>query len=504
MTKEEKELIEFEKRMKWVSENTKNGMPAYETEVEKEARIKLLLGNYEQFCLYYFPNYCFAPLGFFHKEAAEYMYTHPNTIGLFQWSREFGKSTHFTFMFPLFLYFNDELTGMIAASANGKIAERLLIDIRAAFQANHRLIHDFGEQKSYGTWEASAFVTKRNVGFYAFGRETSPRGVRFESKRPNYAAIDDLNDKKTLKNDDLSNEDFEWVKEDVAPALSTKKWWIAVPQNKFHKNCVTSKYEESGIENVYLSRVNALNEEGESNYPENFSTQELTDKIAASGEISGQREYMNNPIEEGKVFKLEDIRYTKILPYKDYDVLVAYSDPSYTNNAKSDYKATGLLGKIGKKYHLLKVWIDRVPVATMFRWHYDFDELVGDHALVNHSMESNFIQGIVHFAVLQELAIELDRMLRINGDDRSKPDKFQRITSMQPLFAFGLIEFNEAEKDSKGMKRLVQQLIGFERGNRLNDDGPDMLESGITLAETLAVTNVAPIYIPRTESKYSF
>ncbi|MEY4904808.1 MAG: hypothetical protein RLZZ292_2623, partial [Bacteroidota bacterium] len=286
MTNEEREKRAFEKRMRWVSESTAIGIPAYESEKEKKARIDANLADYERFCMYYFPNYCFAKFGKFHKEAATYMRNNPNTIGLLQWSRSYGKSTHYSFMFPLFLYYNDELTGMISGSANEKLATRILNDIRIAFQTNHRLLHDFGEQKTYGQWEAAAFVTTKNVGFYAFGRDSSPRGTRFEAKRPNYATIDDLNDKKQLKNDELSNDDFEWVKEDVGPALDIKKWWIAVPQNKFHRNCVTTKYEESGIQNVYLSRVNALDEYGESTYPEHFSTAEILNKMASMGEIS--------------------------------------------------------------------------------------------------------------------------------------------------------------------------------------------------------------------------
>jgi phage terminase large subunit-like protein len=213
---------------------------------------------------------------------------------------------------------------------------------------------------------------------------------------------------------------------------------------------------------------------------------------------------MNNPVEVGKVFKLEDIQYTIPLPYTAYDALIAYSDPSYTNSAKSDYKATGLIGKIGKKYHFLKVFIDRVDIATMFGWHYEIDEEVGDNALITHAMEANFIQGVVHFAVLQKLAEKKGRMLRIRGDTRSKPDKFQRISSLQPLFAFGSILFNIHEKENKGMKRMEQQLIGFERGSRLNDDGPDMGEGGITMLEEICGSGEAPDYVERAASKYDY
>jgi hypothetical protein len=47
MTNEEREKRAFEKRMRWVSESTAIGIPAYESEKEKKARIDANLADYE-------------------------------------------------------------------------------------------------------------------------------------------------------------------------------------------------------------------------------------------------------------------------------------------------------------------------------------------------------------------------------------------------------------------------------------------------------------------------
>ena len=54
---------------------------------DKNKRIKKLLGNYEAFCNYYFPEYCYAPFSSFHKTIQKEIVNKPNNIYLAQWSR---------------------------------------------------------------------------------------------------------------------------------------------------------------------------------------------------------------------------------------------------------------------------------------------------------------------------------------------------------------------------------------------------------------------------------
>ena len=505
MPKSEKHLlIAFEEKMNRIYDATQHGLNPYESEEEKEERIKKNLKNYSQFCKYYFPNYCQAEMADFHIKTANYLHKNWNVVALIQWAREFAKSTHYLIMFPLFLYFNDELEGMMVGSANQDLAANLLSDIKANFEANQRLINDFGDQKSFGNWSEDRFVTKKGIGFYAFGKNQSPRGTRFSHRRPNYGAIDDLNDRKMLKNDSLCREAFEWVKEDFMGALSTKKWKLVIPQNKFHKNTVTALFENDRDIKTYLSRVNMLNDEGESNWPQYFSTKICEEKIKSVGHLSAQREYFNKPVEEGKIFKRDYFTWVKRLPFKHYDYLLQYTDPSYKNSDKSDYKASILIGKKGIYFDVLKAFVDKVSIKEMFKWHYLTDQWVGDPSSVRHYMEANFIQDM-HLKVLKPLAKEKGRFLRLSGDYRSKPDKFQRISSLEPMFENALIRFNKAEENNPHMNRLVDQLLGFEKGSNISDDGPDALEGGITKLSELMIESEPPKAVARKKrSKYAF
>ncbi len=502
-TNDKRLLSAFEEKMIRIAESTATGINPFETKEEKEARVKRLLKNYEAYCAYYFPSYCSAKMADFHRRESRYADRHWNEVILWQWSREFAKSTHANLLRPLFMYFNGQLDGMMTGSANEDLAANLLSDIKANFEGNHRILNDFGDRRSFGNWTDTEFVTNDGVMFKAFGVKQSPRGTRFRHKRPNYGVVDDLQDKESLKNDKISQEHFEWVKEDFMGALSTKKWQLIVPQNRFHKNTVTAKFEADREIKKHVSRVDMLNAQGESNWPENFTTDQCKAKMASVGTISASREYMNTPIEEGKVFKREQVVFKTRLPYDRYDFLVAYSDPSFKATEKSDYKATVLVGKKGLRRSVLKVFIGRVSAKQMFMWHYTMDDTVGDHTMIDHMMEANFIQDM-HLNLLVPLAEEKGRLLRLTGDHRSKPHKHQRIESMQPIFENELIDFNITEKDNPGMIELINQLCAFEKGQSINDDGPDALEGALFILDTKIPEGHEPKYIPKAKSKYEY
>lgn len=475
-------IIEFEELVDIIQASTT--IDVYESAGDKRKRIAGLLDNYEAFCNYYFPEYCFAPFAWFHKQIPPHIAATPNNIYLLQWSREFAKSTHAGLFLPLFLKFRGELTGMMVGSYNETMAAEKLADIRANLEANQRLINDFGEQKSLGNWESGMFKTKDGIPFYGFGKRQSPRGTKFKWKRPNYGLIDDLNDKRELKNDDIAQEDMDWVIEELKPALWIKKWWLVVAQNKFNDNTVTAKLEDDEDIKCTAYQVNMEDENGDSNWPENFSNEDCATLRESEG--GGYiRERMNTPFEEGKMFKAEWLsHWVKALAFHKYDTtLVHYLDPSYKATEKSDYKFWVLLAKTGKFYDVLKAWGERTTSKAMWEWAFEMDDLVGEDGMIKHAMEANFIQEDIHKHELERVEEDRNRPLRLFWDYRKKPHKEERIESLVPLFQRGLIRFNEAERQDPGMKLLRKQFLAFEKGSRINDDGPDATEGAIWIID---------------------
>jgi predicted phage terminase large subunit-like protein len=470
-------IIDFEELVDVIKSST--SVNPFESSGDKRKRISHLLSDYPAFCAYYFPEYCFAPFAWFHKEHFPFIARNPNDIYLLQYAREFAKSTHGGLFMPMFLKFNNQLNGMIVGSHDENMAAQKLMDIQANLENNQRIINDFGEQMSWGDWESGQFKTRDDIAFYGFGKRQSPRGYKFKWRRPNYGLVDDLNDSRQLKNDDIALEDKRWVMEELKPALWIKNWWLVIAQNKFHDNTVTALIESDEDLRKTVFRVNMEDEKGNCNWPENFTKEEM--KLLKESEGGAFiRERQNTPYEEGTIFQAEHLGWIDPLPLDKYDgVLVHYLDPSYKATEKSDFKAWILLGKTGLYYHILKSWIERTSSKSMWEYAFMVDDDVGELNTIKHAMEANFIQEDIHGKELQRVEFDKGRALRVSMDHRNKPDKFQRIETLQPLFQRGLIKFNRKEQHSPGMKLLRKQLLAFEKGSRINDDGPDALEGAI-------------------------
>lgn len=485
LPKNKKIIVAFEDLLSNIESSTP--LDLRETKAQKQERIQHLLGNYEAFCNYYFPEYCYAPFAHFHKAIQADIVEHSNNIFLEQWSRGFAKSTHFGLFLPLFLKFNGLLNGMIVGSNTQDLAAEKLADIQANLQANKRIINDFGEQMSYGNWEDGLFKTKDDVAFYGFGKAQTPRGVRFKWKRPNYGLVDDLNMARSLKNIDIALEDMKWVLEELKPALWTRQWWLVVAQNKFHDATVTSLLEDDEEVKTVVHRINIVDEAGKSNWKENpdFSEEAIQELQETEG-AGFIRERMNTPFEEGKTFKAEWLREWVDCKNIKYDnVLIHYLDPSYKSSDKSDYKAWILLGKKNLYYDVICAWVRKETSTEMWRHAYyiDSQKLTKNEITIKHCMEGNFIQEEMHKKELERVEEEEGRALRLSYDNRKKGDKFERIETLQPLFKRGLIRFNSHFIANNDMKLLRTQLLAIEKGSRINDDGPDALEGAIWMAD---------------------
>lgn len=97
-------------------------------------------------------------------------------------------------------------------------------------------------------------------------------------------------------------------------------------------------------------------------------------------------------------------------------------------------------------------------------------------------MEANFMQD----TILDEFRREGELrgyQLPITGDKRKKPDKFQRVEAVSPLWERGFVCYDEAQKDDPDMLAGIDQTLAFEKGMRGHDDGPDADEGAIWILQ---------------------
>lgn len=480
-----------------------------ETEKEKLARIKKVRGDYAAFVDYYFPHYTInpetgktTPCADFHIKAANKVKKERNLKAVFKWHRGAAKSTHLDIFIPLWLKCQEikQLNVMVLVGKSEDNANTLLADIQAELQFNLRYIHDFGQQYNNGSWEDGEFVTKDGTAFFARGRGQSPRGLRYRSHRPDYIVIDDLDDDELCESPARVTRLTNWVKEALFGALDGGRGRFIMVGNLIAKNSVLANI--AATDGVHVSQVNIWDKDGNVSWGAKWTPDEVKAIERFQGYRSFQKEYMNNPITEGAVFRQDWIKWGKLPDLQKFEELILYIDPSFKGTTKNDYKAAKLWGKVGSQLWHIKAFVRQCSVAEMVRWLYDLYEWsLQKNIAIKWYMEANFMQD----TILDEFRREGDLrgyQLPISGDKRKKPDKFQRVEAISPLWERGFVTYNEDEKNDPDMLAGIDQTLAFEKGMRGHDDAPDADEGAIWyLQKHTRVNSFTPSFGRRNNAK---
>lgn len=475
---------------------------------QKAERIERLKNDFQAFCQYYFggyeDGYMSAPFGWFHLKAAKIITEDKNAFACLEWPREHAKSVFAAVFLPLFLKARGELTGMVVASANDDKACGLLSDIQAQLSSNQRYINDFGIQVSLGDWRDGKFSTTDGIGFWAFGRGQSPRGIRKAAKRPNYALIDDIDDKTIVKNPARVAEAIDWVIEDLFGALGIKQARLIMAGNRIHKNSILANFvgdvEDGDPKREGLIHIKVFATENKQHgkayidepnakpaWKENYTLDHLKIKFQKMGGIQSRsvlREYYHEHAEQGLVFKPEWLQWGKVP--KTFDRIVIYCDPSFKDTKTSDFKAIVAVGKKAERLYILRAWVRKASVLSMVKTFYDWhDGEFGGKA--TYHIESNMLQDMLHDSFTTE-AKERGYAIPYQADRRKKENKESRIENLSPLFERGYIIFNEDLRSDVDIATLRQQLLAFGDG-REHDDAPDALEGAVYLLQKMSRTS---------------
>lgn len=486
------EIIKAQERWKQHCETVQaaTAVNINETQAQRLARIRHLRTDYAAFVDYYFPHWTVnpetgksTPCAPFHVSAANKILKDRNLKAAFQWHRGAAKSTNMDVFVPMWLMAQEhrEINVMVLVGKSEDNAKTLLGDIQAELQYNQRYIHDFGEQYNVGTWEEGEFVTRSEVAFFARGRGQSPRGLRYRSHRPDYVIIDDLDDDELVESPARVTKLFDWVRSALFGTLDGGRGRFIMVGNLIAKNSVLAKWCD--IKSVHVTKVNIYDNKGGISWASKWMPQEVKDIENVVGYRAFQKEYMNNPIIEGAIFRNEWIRWGKRPAWSKFSGIVLYIDPSFKGSIKNDYKAAKLWGKAGTTLYHLRAFVRQSSVAEMVRWCYDLYEWTREQGIsVRWYMEANFMQD----TILDEFRREGELrgyQLPITGDKRKKPDKFQRVEAISPLWERGFVVYDEAQKDDPDMLAGIDQTLAFEKGMRGHDDAPDADEGAIWLLQ---------------------
>ena len=454
-----------------------------EDKKEKDKRISKMLTYYSHFVDYYFPHYTnkkqktTAPFQL--KEANE-LKKNTSARKVVIWSRGFAKSTTFCLFIPLWLMQQkqDSIKTVVIVGKSENNAQRLLNDIKYELEHNRRYINDFGMQYNLGSWDSSEFTTRSGVHFMSLGRGQSPRGIKKRENRPDYIVVDDIDDDELCLNETRVNKLHDWVLEALMGTMQMGRGRFIVVGNKISKNSIIQKMEDN--EGFSATTVNALDDKGRPSW-NIYSKKEIDRQIQIMGYRASQKEYFNNPIITGSIFSIDWIKYKKALPFTYYDDLICYCDPSFKEGRTADYKAIVLVGQADTNIHILDAFVRKCSIYAMVNYFYDLDKRIkANNVICRYYIEASFIQDML-LDDFKRQGLRKGYQLSIRGDNRVKPNKFQRIEAISPLFERGFVFINEDKKGDKDMKRLIEQLLAFGKGSSAHDDAPDALEGAISL-----------------------
>jgi hypothetical protein len=132
----------------------------------------------------------------------------------------------------------------------------------------------------------------------------------------------------------------------------------------------------------------------------------------------------------------------------------------------------------------------------MVRWFYDLHEKFNG-VICDYYIEANFLQDII----LDEFTNEGNLrgyQLPIRADHRKKPDKFQRVEGISPLWERGFTFYNIDKQNDPDMLAALEQTLSFEKGTRTHDDAPDADEGAIYILQKSSRLEIfKPVIGPR-------
>ncbi|MDR0814768.1 MAG: hypothetical protein LBN37_03335 [Bacteroidales bacterium] len=491
---------DYIKAWRQFNDNYRNSTPVdpLESVTEKAKRIRALEADPEEWFKYYFPNYCTAEPAPFHLKATRRLLANDEWYEVRAWSRELAKSAR-SMMEVCYLAMTRKIHNLLLVSCTLDSALNLLLPFKACFEANGRIINDYGEQQTFGKWEIDKFVIQRGCQFRAVGWGGKVRGSRKDNFRPDFILLDDFDTDEECRNEETMRQKKQWVEQALIPTRSISTHIrILVNGNIIHDDCAVKYF---GTKADKFDVINIRDNAGKSTWAAKNSEADIDRVLSLISYESAQKEYFNNPMDGSDTFK--DLKDGKIPLLRTCHVCI-YADPATSNKdvSSGSYKAVGVIAKKGFDYFIVKVFLDTMSNAKFVEYLFECYNFCREKQvenvrvyIENNSLQNPFYEQVI-LPAIYERANQTGVFLPITGDEREKKDKYTRIEgTLEPINRLGHLFFNEKESENPHVQRLKAQFKNFSRKQK-RMDGPDMIEGAVfKLRESEAADSVGGFHI---------
>lgn len=487
-----------------------------ETEEQRQLRVASLLQphKYADFFDYYFGRNTPEPLAdsecaWFHRDSYTELFNNPYIMQFRLWFRGAAKSIHSNVGNALALKQNNQMRFMLVVGVNQDRANLLLSDIQAHLQYNQRIINDYGQQAVYGSWKDGQFQTADGTMFMALGIDQPFRGLRTGANRIDYAVLDDVEDRKVAKNDRIVHERTEKVLSDLLPAFGKHRQRVVVSNNFIENKGVVGTLIEKKKNSIYskVMRVDLVDSSGAPEWSERYSHTDILRIQADNDFFTYSREYMNTPVEEGRLFKDTDLIFTEPLPLHKYSGIIGFWDLSYKD--LGDFKALTIVGIVPPTivgqglFHVLHIYCRQNSLAAAIEHHFvKVSELMQQGVSPIFYFDATAAQEEVFLPPFYDYAKKV-RQYNVPLPAHSNTDKYLRIeATLTAAFYNRAIRFSNELKGTADYEEAKLQLLAFERGSKAHDDFPDSLEAAVRIAQTYTpVTDLNTSVVKHTRTK---
>lgn len=493
----ERLLAAYRRKLEILRNST--GFNAHETSVEQTQRIAQAQADPVTFAETYLPHYTTSPCADFQRAAAMRILRTGDIRIVLRWARAHAKSVWADIIIPLWLWAKGEKMYVVLIGSSQDRARTLLSDIQAEFEANPRLIHDFGDQQMAGSWQDGEFTTRGGFTGVALGMGQSVRGLRKRALRPTYIVLDDCETRQLTKNPKRLDEMVRWVETDVLGTMDGPVQRLVIANNRFAPDMMQTRLLERHRD-WHLDEVKAYDPVSYMPaWPQKYTAEYWRDLERKNGTLAMRAEYLHEPHVEGSIFTDDLFNWGKPPRIDHFTAIVGHWDVAYAGTRTADYNAVRVWGldKDGR-YWLLGTFCKQAKMAAAVRWMVDYDRSLPDSAVVRWQYEAQFWNDELERTLADVCKAERHELL-IRKAERSKANKYERMLTLHPYYQNGRVWYSERLKGDADSDVALAQLKGIEPGYNTHDDAPDADEQAIHVLSREAVSREwrDPVFAPR-------
>lgn len=384
--------------------------------------------------------------------------------------RESGKSTILTTALPVWAVVGKpQKKYVLIVSQTQTQAQQHLANIAHELDTNELIRKDFWpyDYESNELGVTAINLKKFGARIIAVSKEQGVRGLRHGAHRPDLIIADDVEDSRTVAQQDARDKNFAWFTGELIP-LGSETTKLIVVGNQIHEDSLINRLRlsiESGERDGVYCEYPIVRDDvplWPGRFPNETAIEKLRRKIADPVRFAREYELRIVP-DGGQILTREDIHYYSelpTLPRNAFQRIRIGVDLAICQEERSDYTAM-VTFEVRGTGDSLRIYVLPHPINQQLNFTETVDLLVqinGVHRYARFYVESTgYQQAVVDYLEHRDIDVEGVKPL---------VDKYTRLNLASDSIRRGTVLFPE-----QGCEKLIAQIVNFgpERHKDLAD-----------------------------------